>query len=353
MGDGVAMSEGEGCIIKDNYLHHVSGGGFKISGGSTAKLIKANNYVTNNIMHDFSIDRRTYTPAVTTHGCGNVVSHNEIYNSPHMAIGIGGIDFTIEYNEIYNVCTETADAGAIYGAQYQYLRNNVIRYNYFHDITQNVDTGYAIVAVFFDDMWSAADVTSNIFHNVDLAVKINGGGYNEIKNNLIIDCDSSVLIDPIGERLYVDNMEKFRQTSTYKNLFYSPARSEIWQKEFPEIYNMFDNVVEGTGSAAFNEITLKNDAFLPNGNKVIDNVFSNNLVAETFVGIFNPMAPDLGGAAKKLTEVEGNVTKNTSNIKNWFIDYDGKYFGVKKNSGLYNSLPNFDAPEFDKIGVLR
>lgn len=346
LGDGVNMKESVDCIIKDNYLHHVSGGGFKISGGSTSNLIKANNYVTNNIMHDFSIDRRTYAPAVTTHGCGNVVSHNEIYNAPHMAIGIGGIDFIIEYNDIYNVCNETADAGAIYGAQYQYLRNNVIRYNYFHDITQNVDTGYAIVAVFFDDMWSAADVRSNIFHNVDLPVKINGGGYMEIKNNLMLDCKGGVVIDPIGERLYVGNMEKFRQTSTYKNLFYSPARSELWQKEFPDVYNMFDTVAEGTDSTAFNEITLTDDAFLPYGNKVIDNVY----FATSFL---NMQIADLGGAAKTLTTVSGNETKYLSKPKDWFIDYDAKYFGVKKDSGLYKSLPNFDAPEFDKIGVQR
>ena len=63
---------------------------------------------------------------------------------------------------------------------------------------------------------------------------------------------------------------------------------------------------------------------------------------------------DLGGAAEELTNVSGNISKNMFNIpKDWFIDYDGKYFELKKDSGLYKSLPNFDAPEFDKIGVLR
>ena len=164
---------------------------------------------------------------------------------------------------------------------------------------------------------------------------------------MIIACDGSVIIDPIGERLYVDNMESFRKTSTYKNLFYSPARTEIWKKEFPDVYNMFDNVGTGTDSTSFAQVTLKNDAFLPNGNSIIDNVFISD-------SLLNLLSPDLGGAAKSLTEVSGNITRSVLRIpKEWFVDYDGHYFEVKKNSDLYDSLPNFDAPEFDKIGVVR
>ena len=85
---------------------------------------------------------------------------------------------------------------------------------------------------------------------------------------------------------------------------------------------------------------------MPNGNKIIDNVY----FATSFL---NMQIDDLGGAAKTLTTVSGNVTKYLNKPKDWFVDYEGKYFGVKKDSGLYNSLPNFDAPEFDKIGVVR
>ena len=105
------------------------------------------------------------------------------------------------------------------------MKNNVIRYNYFHDITQNVETGYPVVAVFFDALWSSADVNSNIFYDVDMAVKLNGGRYTGVKNNLIIDCDHSVQIWSNGDE-YVGNMEAFRESNMYKNLYYSPARTE-------------------------------------------------------------------------------------------------------------------------------
>ena len=342
LGDGILMEKSNDCIIKDNYLHHVSAGGFTISGGNTSNIIRANNYVTNNVMHDFSIDKRTYTPAVKTHGCGNVVSHNEIYNAPHMAIGVGGIEFTVEYNDIYNVCNSTADAGAIYGAQYQYLKNNIIRYNYFHDINKNVATGYDVVAVFFDGLWSSADVNSNIFCDVDMAVKMNGGRYNGVKNNILIRCAKSVFIDSQGDN-YVDNMENFRQTSMYRNLFYSPFRTEIWQKEFPDVYNMFVNPeTVGNDTASFNTATLKNEAFLPVGNSVIKNVF-----------IEGTPAPECVGSASELTTVSGNVTRTKDQAASYFSAYNNQYFYVKTDSALYSDVPGFDAPDFEKIGVQR
>ncbi len=343
LGDGVLMEKSTDCLIRDNYLHHVSAGGFTISGGDASNLIKANNYVTNNVIHDFSIDKRTYTPAVTTRGCGNVVSHNEIYNSPHMAIGVGGIEFTVEYNDIHNVCTETADSGAIYGAQYQYLKNNVIRYNYFHDIHRNTDTGYEVVAVFFDGLWSSADVDSNIFYDVDVAVKMNGGRYNGVKNNFMIECDDSVIIYSQGDS-YVGNMEAFRQTSMYKNLFYSPFRTEIWQKEFPDVYNMFVNPeTVGRDTASLNTAVLKDEAFLPVGNSVIDNVF----IGET-------PEPTLNGSANELTTVSGNITRTGAQAQSsYFVNYNHQQFDIKAGTTLYSDKPGFDAPEFEKIGVQR
>lgn len=339
-GDGVVMSESEECLIKDNYLHHVSGGGFEISGGDSANLIKANNYITNNIMHDFSIDRRTYTPAVSMSGCGNVISHNEIYNAPHMAMSVGGMEFIVEYNEIYDVCRETADSGAIYAGRHPQFRNNVIRYNYFHDISQEIDTGYAVVTVYFDDLWSAADVNSNIFYNVDRAGLIGGGRDSGFKNNIFMNCGASVAIDSRGER-YVGAMEAFRETDIYRNIFYSPFRSAIWRKEFPEIYDMFENPGTGYDAVSFAETTLKDEAFLPAGNSINENVF------------INTNSPSLSGSAEELTEVEGNIRLTTNEAKNIFSSYENQYFNVKAGSLIFDMLPDFDAPEFDKIGVQR
>ena len=47
-------------------------------------------------------------------GVGNRVAHNLIHHAPHQAIGFGGNDHVIEFNEIHNVCYESNDAGAIY-----------------------------------------------------------------------------------------------------------------------------------------------------------------------------------------------------------------------------------------------
>jgi len=246
----------------------------------------------------------------------------------------------MEYNEIYDVCLETADSGAIYAGRHPQFRNNVIRYNYFHDISKKTDTGYAVVAVYFDDFWSAADVNSNIFYKVDRAGFIGGGRDSGYKNNLFIECKQSVVIDSRGEK-YIGDMESFRERDVYRNIFYSPFRSEIWRKEFPEIYDMFENPGSGYDAESFAEATLKDEAFLPMGNSIIENVF-----------IETPTQA-LSGSVQELTEVSGNVRLTLAEAKSSFSDYEGQYFGVKKDSIIHTTLPNADLPEFDKIGVQR
>lgn len=257
-----------------------------------------------------------------------------------MAIGIAGTEFVIEYNEIYNVCNETADAGAIYGGRYPHLRDNYIRYNYFHDIANRINMGYAINTVYFDDLWSAAEVYSNVFYNVERAALIGGGRDSEFKNNIFIDCGSSIYIDSRGEK-YVDNMEEFRKTDIYRNIFYSPFRSEKWKKAFPEIYNMFEIPGEGFDSESFEKTTLKNEAFLPAGNSIIENVY------------INTNLPGFSDTAKELTTVDNNIVIQENDVNNVFYDYNNRYFGVKSDSVLYEQLKNFDDLKFDLIGVQR
>lgn len=107
----------------------------------------------------------------TLQAANNLCINNEIYDAPHMALGLAGVQNIIEYNEIYNVCTETSDVGAIYGGRTWMSQGHKIRCNYMHDITKNIGitTGATVSCVYLDDMFSSARIYNNIFENVTRA----------------------------------------------------------------------------------------------------------------------------------------------------------------------------------------
>ena len=62
----------------------------------------------------------------------------------------------ILYNEIYDVLTQAADSGAIYGGRSYSMWGNTIKYNYIHNIYDAVDIGVPVVGVFLDERLFAA-----------------------------------------------------------------------------------------------------------------------------------------------------------------------------------------------------
>lgn len=45
------------------------------------------------------------------------INKNKIYDGPHIGILFGGNDNIIEENEIFDICKETNDVGAIYSGR--------------------------------------------------------------------------------------------------------------------------------------------------------------------------------------------------------------------------------------------
>ena len=137
-----------------------------------------------------------YRPAIAISGVGNRAAHNLIDNAPHMAIGFGGNDHVIEFNEIHSVCYESNDAGAIYAGRNWTMRGTVIRYNYLHHI--NGFEGRGCVGVYLDDMYCGTTIAGNLFYKVTCAAFIGGGRDNTIENNIFVDCKPAVHVDARG-----------------------------------------------------------------------------------------------------------------------------------------------------------
>ena len=301
--------------IIGNTVKDTSSSVISIGGGDTANLIKANNYISDNDISRFALDSRICNPAVQIFGYGTTVRRNKIYDTPHMAIGISGMGVTIEYNEIYNVCNETADAGAIYSGQYPHLQENVIRYNYFHDIRNRTGLGFSVNTVYFDDLGGSFDVYSNIFYNVEQGSLVGGGRSNRFWSNAFIDCDKSVVIDSRGAKT-----ENYEDNRAYVNLYWSPYRSELWKKEFPLLYSI-----------------MEDEPKLPKYNKIIKNAY------------INTASEILYDEAASLTEHSGNITLTTEEAGFW--DYENHNFSLRENSKIYQKIEGFYLPKASEIGI--
>jgi hypothetical protein len=194
LGSGAVMVGGgadHGVIGCD--ITQTGGPGINLTGGDRKSLTPAGHFAVNNHIHHYARWHRVYQPGIRLSGVGNRAAHNLIHNAPHMAMGLGGNDHVIEFNEIHSVCYESNDAGAIYSGRNWTMRGNVIRHNYMHDVSGFGARG--AVGVYLDDMFSSADIIGNVFYKVHRAAFIGGGRHCTVANNIFVDCTPALHVD--------------------------------------------------------------------------------------------------------------------------------------------------------------
>lgn len=207
-GEGVTLT---GCVIRnvgtwgaivDGRKHIIDGcdiaytgdGGIQLDGGDRATLTPANHVARNNHIHHIGRWSRCYQAGILAGGVGITITHNLIHDGPHTAILYNGNDFTIDYNEIYRMCLETGDAGAIYtGRDYTY-RGNAIRYNFVHNLG---GVGMGCSCIYMDDCVSGHEIRGNIVWGSD-GIWLGGGRDFIIENNVFVDCPSGIFYDSRG-----------------------------------------------------------------------------------------------------------------------------------------------------------
>ena len=182
--DGI-YADGTDIIIQNNELRQIGYHGIEILGGDITTLNSSNNLVYNNHIYKAGQVLRSGKYAVRIRGCGATVSHNEIHETPHKGIDYEGPNHIIEYNEIYNVCMDTGDCGAIQAKRTFDSYGCIIRYNFIHDIG---GPGSWALGIYWDDGLSGQTAYGNVVANVTAhGMNIGGGRDNVIENNLFID----------------------------------------------------------------------------------------------------------------------------------------------------------------------
>ena len=225
---GRRSTGGKGNGVHGCDIYNLGGGGISLSGGDRKTLTPAGHWAANNHIHDYGRWQRMYSAGISLGGVGQRVAHNLIHDAPHMAIGFGGNDHLIEFNEIHDVCRESNDAGAIYSGRDWTMRGTVIRHNFMHHVTGFENRG--CVGVYLDDMFCGTEVTGNVFYKVTRAAFIGGGRDVLVANNIFVDCDPALHVDAraMGWAAYrVDTTMKER-------LQEMPYQEPPWSTRYPE-----------------------------------------------------------------------------------------------------------------------
>lgn len=229
--DGARDSGIENCDINGT-----GEGGVRLAGGDRPSLTRADLYVRNCRIEDFSRLGRMYRPAIHLEGVGNIAHGNYISDAPHTAIWFAGNDHLIELNEITRVLTDTTDAGAVDTGRDWTARGTIIRNNFLHDL-RGSRGGYEVKGIYLDDFTSGVMVEGNVFLRVEQPMFIGGGRDNTVRGNLMIGSEPGIHIDGRGltwNGELVWNTDRELRT----RLDAMPIASSHWAKRYPELTNI-------------------------------------------------------------------------------------------------------------------
>ena len=332
-GKGIEIADGYDVLIKSNDIYNTGLNGIIIEGGEIATLIPSGNEIINNRVFN-TVTKSNNGGAINTNyysGYGMYVANNEIFTCPHFAISGLTSGGTYEYNEMYDTTTkDIADSGVVYSYMYPYCFDRKVQYNYIHDSWRGM------CAVYLDNMTTDVNVKGNIFYRTSRPVYSNGSENSVIENNVMIDqIDSShgnqgIFIassEANGNNTWDAKSFKLLTgtntniTTTFLNKMKTfDIYSDYWREKNPYAIKMLE----------------RGYVDLPYETDVINNISVRSGEATT------------DNAGKAVVDFKNNYSFNEDI---GFVDEKNHNFNLKDNSKVYEVLPDFEATDFDKIGI--
>jgi len=240
--DAIFIDGGKDDVVSYCLIENLGGMGIRVKGGDRQTLTPANHRVEQNIVRNYCNYIHTYHPAVTFDGCGITITNDHFSYSPSSAISIDGANIIIQYNEIDHTELESDDQGGIDMWFDLALRDVIIRYNYWHDISGGTLCG--VSGVRLDDMISGVRVYGNVFARCGSvhfgAVQINGGKDNVVEDNLFVHCPFAVSTSTWKQEKWDTNFKsELQQKRIHQTVeLYAPLYVNRW----PEIKHISEDI---------------------------------------------------------------------------------------------------------------
>ncbi|PXX23027.1 right-handed parallel beta-helix repeat-containing protein [Arenibacter sp. ARW7G5Y1] len=313
-------------------VYNTGSGGIFLSGGSKRKLIPGNNYVENSKVHDYNRRNKFLWSGINIDGCGNRISHCEIFNSEWQGIYVHGNEHLFEYNDIHHVTLNSDDTSPWYIGRDPSDRGNIIRYNYFHHCG---NPNRMNMGIYCDDSSTDVLVFGNVFYKMNTKHGIlftNSGWDLKMKNNIVIEPISYTA--EISAHYYTwysgGGPPMFGEDGLLRRRLLNNVKitEAPYAEKYPELLNYLNPIVDGKEWE---------------GMRARRNELSGNLI--------------IGGPENPLHLV-GGVHAQCEDIKNYrtdhdpgFVDFKNENFNLRTDSEVFNKIPGFEALPFDKMGL--
>ena len=313
-------------------VYNTGSGGIYLSGGSKRKLIAGNNYVENSKVHNYNRRNKFLWSGINIDGCGNRISHCEIFNSEWQGIYVHGNEHLFEYNNIHHVTLNSDDTSPWYIGRDPSDRGNIVRYNYFHHCG-NPDR--MNMGIYCDDSSTDVLVFGNVFYKMNTKHGIlftNTGWDLKMKNNIVIEPISHTAeisahyytwYSGGGPTMFGEDGLLRRRLLTNVNITESP-----YAEKYPELLDYLNPIVDGKEWE---------------GMRARRNVLFGNLIVG---GPENPLHL-VGGE-----HAQGDDVNNFRTDKDpGFVDYINENFNLRTDSEVFTKIPGFEPVPFDKMGL--
>ena len=303
----MSMTDTKNCAFVNGEIAYMGGFGISVKGGTLKTMENCDNKIVNNSIHDFGYYMTTYQPGIKVESIGNLIAHNEIFNTDHMAVSSYGNNNIYEYNDIHDCLRYASDSGAIYTGRSWISGGNVMRYNYIHDMGCAVNR-QSNNAIYLDDNMFGGIIYANVFKNVETGVFGHGGRCHDIYSNIFVDCKRSVEIIHVTTSVNQSNMS---------TVAYGALAEKPFKDCFPELAK---TIADEPLEPKYNEV-YKN-ALVDSGDVLLDE------------------------SALPTARCEDNVSVPADM-------FGGGGYGVGEDSPLHAEIPGFMNIEFDKIGLQK
>ncbi len=310
---------------------HTGKGGVELTGGNGITLEPGENVCKNCLIHDFGEIYQTYQAGVRLRGVGNTCAHNEIFRSPHMAVGWYGNDHTIEYNDIYEVCLQSDDAGALYSGKSWVSYGNVIRYNYIHDIGSE---NHSPSGIYLDDALSGHTVYGNVLVNIPANALFLGGGRDlDVRNNVIIGAGNAISYDQraidgfLGDWFTASKVDGVM----WQNLKETPYTKGEWKEKYPQMQKF---------NTDYSAVDDPNFPPNPAGSTVSENIIFND---DFKIG-------PISDKVYEFSKVDNNPFYITEMMEELFRDPKNGDYRFREDAPVFEDCEGIKAVPFDQIG---